>query len=220
MLRRPVESALPTLIGVEHQIHRALQLFNSLIQHLGYQGKTRSRSDLVGQDLAVVQIHDGRQIELLQPDFELRNIGHPLLIGPLREKVTLQQIRRYFADQTFVRPISFWTHQRFEVHVVHQTLNPFFVDRLFFADRQGNTSIAETPLMLMVEALDGGFQVCMLVRLLKRADLIVEGTAREIGQPEQAVQRKPRAQRHHGERFFLGGWLLFGASLISSSFFR
>ncbi|MCY1428530.1 hypothetical protein D9M71_444190 [compost metagenome] len=74
--------------------------------------------------------------------------------------------------------------------------------------------------MLMIEALDGGFQVRMLVRFLERADLIVKGTARKVGQAEQAIQGKSRAQRYHGERFFLGGWLLFGASLISSSFFR
>jgi hypothetical protein len=57
----------------------------------------------------------------------------------------------------------------------------------------------------MVEPLDGGFQVSMLVRFLECADLIVKGTARQVGQFEQPIQRKPRAQRYHGERFFLGG---------------
>ena len=67
-----------------------LKALKSALQHLGYRANHGSISDLIRDDLLVIQIQYWREVNLLAFNIELSDIGDPLLIGLASCKVTLQ----------------------------------------------------------------------------------------------------------------------------------
>jgi len=77
-----------------------LKLLERSFKHFVHHGVQRAPGDCIGNDFAVVQIHDGRQIELLASHFELGDVRGPFFIKVLGLEITLENVGRslaYFA---------------------------------------------------------------------------------------------------------------------------
>ncbi|MOA04241.1 hypothetical protein D3C78_1237850 [compost metagenome] len=96
---------------MEHEFRLLPQGLECLVEHVPNQAVLWATGRLVGDDFPVIQIHHRRKIELLLRHLELGYVTHPFLVGALRDEITLQQIHRYLADSTSVRPIFLGSHQ-------------------------------------------------------------------------------------------------------------
>jgi hypothetical protein len=82
----------------------------------------------VRDDLTVVEVHAGRQTQLLAVRIELGNIVHPLLVWRGRAEIALQNIgyvrvvHALDASGTLLRP-----DQRSQLHLLYQPLQAFVV---------------------------------------------------------------------------------------------
>ena len=83
---------VPALVRVHDQFGDAPGLGKRCLKRAGNQLEDRAPCHAVRDDLAVVEVHARRQIKLLPLHVELGDIGHPLLVGRLREEVALQDI--------------------------------------------------------------------------------------------------------------------------------
>lgn len=82
-------------------------------------------------DLTVVEVHAGRQIELVSVHVEFGDIGHPLLVGSLRKEVSLQDIGHvHIADAWDMPEALLRPNQRAQSHLFHQPLHALVVDGL------------------------------------------------------------------------------------------
>ena len=68
-----------------------------------------SLRDSIAHQIPVVQIRNGRKIELLTKQTELCHISNPLLIWLFRMKVSIQQIGHNLSHLSFVRVIFLYS---------------------------------------------------------------------------------------------------------------
>ncbi len=73
---------LPALVRVENQSGTIRYGCKSFVEHGCYHAQHRSVRDGIADQIPIVQIQDGRKIELLAKQTELRHIGDPLLVWP------------------------------------------------------------------------------------------------------------------------------------------
>ena len=71
---------LPALIRMENEVCSVRNFCKRLVQHGGYHAEYRTIRYGVTDQIAAVQIKDGREIELLSKQTELCHIGDPLLV--------------------------------------------------------------------------------------------------------------------------------------------
>ncbi|MNP04037.1 hypothetical protein D3C76_959410 [compost metagenome] len=95
---------------MQHELRFLSQAIERFAKHVPNQAIARAAGHFVGHDFAVVQIHHGRQIELLLSYFELGYVSHPLLVWALSDKISLQYIRCHFADGTSIGAIFLGAH--------------------------------------------------------------------------------------------------------------
>ena len=68
------------------------KLAHRLFEHVAHQVQARSLSYFISDDLAVVQVHDGREIHLSASDFELSDVCYPLFVRAICLEVPLQDV--------------------------------------------------------------------------------------------------------------------------------
>ena len=83
---------MPTLVGMHDQACDAIGPRERRLKHAGNHLEDRPPSHAVRDDLAVVQVHAGRQVELLAAYIELGDIGRPFLVWRGRAEVPLQNV--------------------------------------------------------------------------------------------------------------------------------
>ncbi|MNJ60661.1 hypothetical protein D3C77_564110 [compost metagenome] len=110
---------------------------------------------MISNDLAVVQIHDRRKVQLLACHFELGDIRYPFLIWLIGTEVALQDVGCGFTHQPPIRLVLLGTHRAFQIQLGHQTAHLFTVNQLpFAAQRRRNSSIAVAAAVPMADVLD------------------------------------------------------------------
>ena len=121
---------VPTLVRVDDQFPGASGPRQRCLEHAGNQFEDRTPCHAVRDDLAVVQVHARRQVELVAIHIELGDIGCPLLVWRGRAEVALQNVRHVRIARArdmlgaLLRP-----NQRAQSHLAHQTLHALVVDR-------------------------------------------------------------------------------------------
>lgn len=121
---------VPALVGVHDQVGRATGLRERGLKHAGNHLEDRAPCHAVRDDLAVVQVHAGRQVELVATHIELGDIGRPLLVRRVRAEVALQNVGHVLIahardlQRALLRP-----NQRAQPHLLHQTLHALVVNR-------------------------------------------------------------------------------------------
>ena len=129
---RPVGQHLvvPALVRVHDQFVDARGPRKRCLQRAGNQLEDRTSCHAVRDDLAVVQVHAGRQVELVAIHIELGDIGRPLLVWRGRAEVTLQNVGHVrIADAQDMPRAPLRPNQRAQPHLLHQTLHALVVDR-------------------------------------------------------------------------------------------
>jgi hypothetical protein len=104
----------PNLDPGAASVFRQGQAPEGLIQHGLNHGEVRPLACLPGNDLAVVQIQNGRQIQFLAADVELGHVRDPLLIRFAGFELALEQIRGYAPHLCPIRPILPRPHERLQ----------------------------------------------------------------------------------------------------------
>lgn len=108
-----------------------------------------------GDDLAVIQVQHGRQVQLLPFESELRHIGDPFLVRGIGVKIALQEVRCDMAVRPLVRAISLTAQVRGKALFSHELTHGFMVERVpLIAQRQGDPPITIAPLVVMKQRLD------------------------------------------------------------------
>ena len=96
---------LPALVRMKDQPGSIRYLLKSLIQHSRNHTQNRMVGDGIADQIAAVQIQNGRQIALFSKQAELCHIGDPLLVRFFSVEVPVSQIWRDFSNFTLVRTI-------------------------------------------------------------------------------------------------------------------
>ena len=90
MLSKPLTVAkvlvLPTLIGVQYQTVKIVELDESLVQHIVHLFQIRTFGDVVGYDLSVEHVQYRGKIELDRAYVYLRHISRPFAVREMNPK--------------------------------------------------------------------------------------------------------------------------------------
>lgn len=180
-----------------------LKLLERSFKHFVHHGVQRAPGDCIGNDFAVVQIHDGRQIELLASHFELGDVRGPFFIKVLGLEITLENVGRSLAYFALVRAVFLHSHQALQAKLPHQFLHRLVVHKMACApQRRRDTTIAIPAFMIVENCLNQVFQPGVLIARLQYLLLIVKSAARQTGKLQQATQRMPQSQFGYDLRFF------------------
>ena len=114
---------LPALVGMKDQSGSIRYLLKSLVQHAGHHAQHRSVRDRVADQITAVQVEDWREIQFLSEQTEFCYIGDPLLVRLFGVEVSVQQIRRNFADFTPVGTIFLHSDAANQTQLLHEPLN-------------------------------------------------------------------------------------------------
>lgn len=147
--------AVPALVRVHDQFGGVLGPRTRYLKRAGNQLEDRTLCHAVGDDLAVVQVHAGRQLELVPIHIELSDVGRPLLVWRCHAEVALQNIGyvriAYARDMpgALLRP-----DQRTQPHLLHQTLHALVIDpfRHRIAQHGRDPPVSVAPFVLVVDS--------------------------------------------------------------------
>ncbi len=113
---------LPALVGMENETCPIWYGCKSFVEHCRYHTQNRSLRDSIAHQISVVQIQNGRKIELLAKQAELCHISNPLLVRPFRMEISVQQIGRNLAHFSSVRTIFFDSDTANQSQLLHESL--------------------------------------------------------------------------------------------------
>ena len=99
-----------------------------LFQHGNDHAQYRPVRDGITDQVAVVQIQNGREIHLLSKQTELGYVGHPFLVWLFRIEVPVQQIRSNFSHFTLVRTIFLDPDTANQSQLLHKPLDCLVVN--------------------------------------------------------------------------------------------
>ena len=143
---------LPALVRMEQSSFGYLTIGERLLHHPSRLREIRMSRYVVSDDLPVVEIHHGREIDLSNAsEVELCYIGYEHLVGNLYVEMTLQKVLGHIPDRSQVgtvlsyllRPLSLQTQ------LPHDLLNDLVVDTgAFRAQRGGYASHSVSSLGL------------------------------------------------------------------------
>ena len=115
---------LKTLVTVEVQLCSDLFTFLGGMDGIENKVDCLFRSSLVGNNAVVIKITDDREVQESLSSANVRNVCYPLLVGTVRYKVPVEQIR--IAVQRFtVLHIPFSSNNRQQAVFVHHPENSF-----------------------------------------------------------------------------------------------
>ena len=99
----------------------------SLLQHVPYNAEVGNLRYGIAHDLAVVQIQDGGEIELLSVHFEFGDIRGPFRIRLYRLETAIQSVGSYSSDLASVGTIPFGPQHTTKVLFAHELHDQFVV---------------------------------------------------------------------------------------------
>ena len=106
MFRQPLSIAkvlvLPTLIGVQYEAVKIVELDESFVQHIVHLFQIWAFGDVIGYDLSVEHVQYRGKIELDRAYVYLRHVSRPFAVRGIGLKVPGDYIRGDFADLSFV----------------------------------------------------------------------------------------------------------------------
>jgi len=152
------------------------------LERAGDQLEDRASCHAVRNDLAVVEVHAGRQVELVAVHIELGDVGRPLLVGRGRAEVALQNVGHVLVAHAWDMPGALLRpDQRTQPHHLHQTLYALVIDGHLerTGQRSRDPSVAVAALVLVVDGPDPGFHGAPPVGTLGRLAVVVERAARQ-----------------------------------------
>lgn len=173
-----VHLILPALVGMQDWTVILLEARERLFEHRADHLEERASSSCICHDLAVEQVKDRGQVELISIDLELSNVGYPLLVWTCRTKVSVDKIRRDLPNRPSVRPVLLYADERPQLQVIHQSLHRFMVDQAALpAQGFSDTPIAVSALVVLVNRLDLVLHGRIFVNELQCRLLVVERAA-------------------------------------------
>lgn len=166
------------------------ELIQCLNEHVLDQLKDRPPGRLECDDLAIMEVHDRRQVKLFAGDAELGYVSGPLLVHALGGELPLQQVWCYASDLPLVGAVLLRPDQGLQSHLDHQPLDGLVVDRLSEpSDRSAHPTIAITPLVVLEDRPDRHLQRRMPIARRQHLLLVIEGAAGKARKLQQPVER-------------------------------
>ena len=212
---------VPTLVRVHDQFCGAPCPRKRCLERAGNQLEDRTPCHAVRDDLAVVQVHAGRQVELVVIHLELGDVGHPLLIWRGRAEVALQNVGHVrIAHARYMPGALLRPNQCAQSHLLHQALHALVVDRFGhrIAQHGRDPPVAVAAFVLVIDSADPGFHGALLVGALACAALVVERAACQSRYLQQVRQFMVMPQPGNQTRF-VGAAYLFDR-IKACNFFR
>lgn len=186
MLPKVSSLVLPALIRVEHWGLVRSETSDSGNQHFLHHGAVRSATHLKGNDLLVIEVQNRREIDLLAPDIELRDICYPFLMGLAGPKVTTKNMISHSTNLAPVGLIALGSHQRLQIKLSHKFLHGLVIKWLPQSlERQSDTPIAIPTPMLVEYSGNCLLLGCIGCRFVSRFRPVVVDASRQIRGPEQ-----------------------------------
>ena len=140
---------------MEHQGTVVRDLSESPLQHVPYNAEVGNLRYGIAHDLAVVQIQDGGEIELLSVHFEFGDVRGPSRVRLHRLETAIQPIGGYFADLTSIGTIPLGPQHTAEVLFPHELHDQFVVGLVPpLAQSQGDPPIPIASFMLCADLED------------------------------------------------------------------
>lgn len=118
---------LPPLNRVQDQIRIIRNFLKRLVQHGCHHAQHRPLRDRVADQIAAMQIKNGRKIQLFSEQAEFCDIGDPFLIRLVGMEIPIQQIRRDFTNFTLVRAIFLYSDTANQPQLLHKPLDSFMI---------------------------------------------------------------------------------------------
>ena len=143
---------LPALVGMRDQSGSIRYLLKSLVQHGGHHAQHRSVRDRVADQITAVQVEDWREIQFLSEQTEFCYIGDPLLVRLFGVEVSVQQIRRNFADFTPVGTIFLHSDAANQTQLLHEPLDGLVVQgKIAVAQLCCNAAVAVSTFVFVID---------------------------------------------------------------------
>lgn len=145
---------LPALVGMEDEIGTARYGFKGVFQHLRHHGQHGTVIDCVADNVAAIQIENGRKIDFLPKQAELRHVRNPLLVGLWGFKAAFQQVGCGFTHLTLVRFVFLHAYAADDAVQTHQPLDSLVVDDAALLMKfQRDAAVAHTAFILGINPL-------------------------------------------------------------------
>ena len=185
-----VHLILPSLVGMQDRPVLWAEPSERLAQHRADHVEERPLGRCVRKDLAVEQVHDRRQVQLLSIDLELGNVSHPLLIGTRSIEVPLKQVWSNLPHLPAVRPVLLQADERLQLQLFHETLHCLVVDQVaLLAQCRGDAPIAISAFVQIVDRLDLVFDGRVFVHDQQGSLLVIKGASRQASCSEERRER-------------------------------
>jgi len=205
---------------MQHRSFAWAEPIERLGEHALDHGRQRSLRDLVRDDLAVIQIHHRRQIQLSIVDLELRHVRHPFLVRLIGPEVTLQMVGCRLGNCSCKGLVAFGSNQRFQLHRNHQLLHGLVVDTRPLSFQLSSYSPIAVPAAVTIEDVaDPGLQVAVSVARVKSLLLVVKAAACQPGNLQQIREWEVLPQLEHDQRPLAGTERVL-ARVKACAFFR
>lgn len=126
--------------------------------------------------LAVVEIHDRGEVQLLTFDVELGHVSHPFLVWACRIELSCKDVGCDLPHLALIGTVLLQSNAGLQLQLIHESLHCLVVDRSTLpTQHRCDASIAVPALVFVVNRLDLFFDGSVLVGDLQCFLLVVKG---------------------------------------------
>ena len=177
---------LPTLVRMKNQIGSIRYLLKSLVQHGRYHAQYWSVRDRIADQIAAMQIKNGREIEFLSKQTELCHIGNPLLVRLFGMEVPVQQVWCNLPNFTLVRTIFLHSDTANQAQFLHNPLDSLVIQaEIALVKFCCNAAIAVSPFVFVVNGYDFYLGSFILVYTVHPLQMIVKSCTGQLSDIQQ-----------------------------------
>ena len=195
---------VPALVGVQDQLVLLRQDFQCLFQHRCHHQQIWTFGQSVRHNIAAVQVHDRRQVQLLAKQPELRDIRCPFLVRLLCVEIPIQKILCHLAYFAFVRAVFLHPNTANKAQFLHQPLNRLVIDgEILVVKLVRDAPVAISSLVFMEQFCDLGFDDGILILPNHALCMVVEGCSWKLSDLQQQFQIVFLPQFQNHRYFFL-----------------
>lgn len=166
---------VPTLVGVHDKTVQIRVRVEGGSEHVSDHLKIRASGYSISDDLPIIHVKYWGEIHFFVMYAYLSDVGCPFLVGSVRGKIPVDNVRCDFAYLTLIRAIASLLNLRFYPHLAHQFLDRLMVDHQAFVTQIiAYASVPVTAVAIVVQFLDPPPCLVVSVADTQTFEMIVE----------------------------------------------